>query len=183
MMLDFIRGNSPETMRISDKTHQTHLGNLAEAGFQRTKFVYWSNVGIAIINHPCLMVYTTHLWWLGGWFVIAIPTLGITMISATHDNIILGYKDGEHQVHWIHSPRTSPRYHSHCYCWFDTDDNRTFRYPQSLQWWSYSQRVISRHWWWTSTLTKTSCWCFNLLHFCSAFTPHDIIILLLLEGP
>ena len=21
------------------------------------------------------MVYTTHLWWLGGWFIIAIPTL------------------------------------------------------------------------------------------------------------
>ena len=32
------------------------------------------NVGIAIINHPCLMVFTTHLWWLGGWFIIAIPT-------------------------------------------------------------------------------------------------------------
>ena len=33
------------------------------------------NVGIAIINHPSLMVYYTHLWWLGGWFIIAIPTL------------------------------------------------------------------------------------------------------------
>ena len=33
------------------------------------------NVGIAMINHPCLMVYTTHVWWLGGWFIIAIPTL------------------------------------------------------------------------------------------------------------
>ena len=33
------------------------------------------NVGIAIINHPFLMVYTTHLWWFGGWFSIAIPTL------------------------------------------------------------------------------------------------------------
>ena len=27
------------------------------------------NVDIAIINHPCLMVYTTHSWWLGGWFM------------------------------------------------------------------------------------------------------------------
>ena len=34
-----------------------------------------SNVGIAIINHPFLMVYTTHLWWFGGWFIIAIPIL------------------------------------------------------------------------------------------------------------
>ena len=34
-----------------------------------------ANVGIAIINHSFLMVYTTHLWWLGGWFIIAIPTL------------------------------------------------------------------------------------------------------------
>ena len=33
------------------------------------------NVGIAIINHPFLMVYTTHLWWLGAWFIIAIPRL------------------------------------------------------------------------------------------------------------
>ena len=33
------------------------------------------NMGIAIINHPLLMVYTTHLWWLGGWFIHAIPTL------------------------------------------------------------------------------------------------------------
>ena len=33
------------------------------------------NVGIAIINHTILMVHTTHLWWLGGWFIIAIPTL------------------------------------------------------------------------------------------------------------
>ena len=41
--------------------------------------IIWSmgvyNVGIAIINHPCLMVYTTHLWWLGGEFIIAAPTL------------------------------------------------------------------------------------------------------------
>ena len=33
------------------------------------------NVGTAIINHQFLMVYTNHLWWLGGWFIIAIPTL------------------------------------------------------------------------------------------------------------
>ena len=33
------------------------------------------NVGIAVINHPFLMVYTTRLWSLGGWFIIAIPTL------------------------------------------------------------------------------------------------------------
>ena len=36
------------------------------------------NMCIAIINHSCLMVYTIytiHLWWLGGWFIIAIPTL------------------------------------------------------------------------------------------------------------
>ena len=33
------------------------------------------NVGIAMINHPFVMVYTTHLWWLGGWCIIAIPTL------------------------------------------------------------------------------------------------------------
>ena len=30
-----------------------------------------NNMGIAIINHPCLMVYTTHFWWLGGLFIIA----------------------------------------------------------------------------------------------------------------
>ena len=29
-----------------------------------------TNVGVAI-NHQFLMVYTTHLWWLGGWFIIA----------------------------------------------------------------------------------------------------------------
>ena len=33
------------------------------------------NVCIAIINHQFLMVYTTYLWQLGGWFIIAIPTL------------------------------------------------------------------------------------------------------------
>ena len=33
------------------------------------------DVGIAIINQQILMVYTAHLWWLGGWFMIAIPTL------------------------------------------------------------------------------------------------------------
>ena len=33
------------------------------------------NVGIAIINHPFLMVHTSHLWWLEGCFNIAIPTL------------------------------------------------------------------------------------------------------------
>ena len=27
------------------------------------------------INHPFLMVCTTHLWWLGGWFIIGIPTI------------------------------------------------------------------------------------------------------------
>ena len=38
---------------------------------------FWKpfNVGIAIINQPFLMVYTIHLWWLGGWFILAIPTL------------------------------------------------------------------------------------------------------------
>ena len=35
---------------------------------------FLDNVGMAIINHPLLMVYTTDLWWLG-WFIIAIPTL------------------------------------------------------------------------------------------------------------
>ena len=34
-----------------------------------------NNVGIAIINNPFLMIYTTHLRWLGRWFIIAIPTL------------------------------------------------------------------------------------------------------------
>ena len=34
----------------------------------------YEHVGIAIINHRILIVYTNHLWWLGGWF-IAIPTL------------------------------------------------------------------------------------------------------------
>ena len=33
------------------------------------------NVGIEIVNHPFLMVYTTYLWLLGGWFIIAVPTL------------------------------------------------------------------------------------------------------------
>ena len=28
-----------------------------------------------VINHPCLMGFATHLWWLGAWFIIAIPTL------------------------------------------------------------------------------------------------------------
>ena len=32
------------------------------------------NVGIAIVNFPFLMVYTNHLWRLGGWCIIAIPT-------------------------------------------------------------------------------------------------------------
>ena len=32
------------------------------------------NVGITI-NQPFLSVYTTDLWWLGGWLTIAIPTL------------------------------------------------------------------------------------------------------------
>ena len=32
------------------------------------------NVGIAMINHLFLMVDTTHLWSLGGWFIIAILT-------------------------------------------------------------------------------------------------------------
>ena len=38
-------------------------------------FIDASNVGIAIINHPFLMVYTIHFWRLGGWFILAIPTL------------------------------------------------------------------------------------------------------------
>ena len=32
------------------------------------------------------MVYITHLWWLGGWFIIAIPTLTIT---AKHQPVFL----------------------------------------------------------------------------------------------
>ena len=28
------------------------------------------NVSTAIVNHPFLMVYTTHLWWVGGWFIL-----------------------------------------------------------------------------------------------------------------
>ena len=44
------------------------------------------NLGIAMINHSFWMVYTTHLWWFGGWFIIVIPTLmeinhGIQSIS------------------------------------------------------------------------------------------------------
>ena len=35
--------------------------------------VYLHNVGIARINNPFLVVYTTHVWWL--WFVIALPTV------------------------------------------------------------------------------------------------------------
>ena len=39
------------------------------------QFEEWNTVGIAIINNPIVMVYTTHIWWLGGWFIITIPTL------------------------------------------------------------------------------------------------------------
>ena len=47
----------------------------------------WSVIVVCrnVINHPnvwsFLMVYTTHLWWLVGWFIIAIPTLIIFTIQ------------------------------------------------------------------------------------------------------
>ena len=50
------------------------------------------NVAIAIINHPFLMVYTTHQWWLGGWFTTAIPTLPailrVSWIFCSHQPIL-----------------------------------------------------------------------------------------------
>ena len=39
-------------------------------------FLFWCGYSN---KPPILMVYTTHLWWLGGWFIIAIPT--ITRVS------------------------------------------------------------------------------------------------------
>ena len=39
------------------------------------RYLNATNVGIAIIIHPFLMAYTTHLCWLGGWFIIAIPMI------------------------------------------------------------------------------------------------------------
>ena len=43
--------------------------------------IFGDNVGIAKIDHQFLMVYTNHLWWLGGWFIIAIPTLSPVSLS------------------------------------------------------------------------------------------------------
>ena len=54
--------------------------------FSKESICRYNNVGKAIINHPFSMVYTTHLWWLGGWFIIAIPTLGIITINIQKPN-------------------------------------------------------------------------------------------------
>ena len=45
---------------------------------------------IAIINHPFLMVYTIHLWWSGGWFIIAIPTLNQIQLSILAETPTVG---------------------------------------------------------------------------------------------
>ena len=59
---DFLSGEGQKSFCLSSLFHQL------------VQF-YAGHVGIAIINHQFLMVYTTTLWWLGGWFIIAIPTL------------------------------------------------------------------------------------------------------------
>ena len=51
------------------------MGNLGVPHNHSITIKKHSNVGIATINHPFLMVCPTHLWRLGGWFIIAIPTL------------------------------------------------------------------------------------------------------------
>ena len=42
----------------------------------------------APIIHPFLMAFSTHLWWLGGWFIIAIPTLLTTSlwVNSKHES-------------------------------------------------------------------------------------------------
>ena len=55
--------------------HVSSLEVMAKSRGITYHWIIWYNVGIAIINHQFWMVYTTHFWWLGGWFVIAIPTL------------------------------------------------------------------------------------------------------------
>ena len=86
-------------------------GVSTEVWFRSGRNQWMGHVGIAIMNHPFLMVYTclyhpcmmirgmvyycytTHLWCLGGWFIIAIPTLGGFGIS-TCLIVFWGQKDG-----------------------------------------------------------------------------------------
>ena len=67
------------------ETLETPARNSTRMGLDSLKFVYmqskiiqtWSNLGITIINHPCGKgEHTNYLWWwLGGCFVIVMPTL------------------------------------------------------------------------------------------------------------
>ena len=71
-----VHGNGLGGISFRDQVHQPlaiHSGCASSMNRSYDQaiqtMVSLSNVGIAIINHQSLMVYTTHLWWLGGWFM------------------------------------------------------------------------------------------------------------------
>ena len=62
-----VNNESVDIFLLLQSKDQFHDWNVKRLGSLGEK--HMCNVGIAIINHPFLMV-----WWLGGWFIIAIPT-------------------------------------------------------------------------------------------------------------
>ena len=64
-----------EWFAVGREPGSNRTGHLDTGSVERKIAVGTYNVGIAIINHPVLMVHTIHWWWLEGWFIIAIPTL------------------------------------------------------------------------------------------------------------
>ena len=56
------------------------------------------NVGIAIINNPFFMIYTTHSWWLRGWFIIATPRL--QYIQCTYTLTIFNHQTDPQTTTW-----------------------------------------------------------------------------------
>ena len=80
-----------QNMRISGQFGQVpQFGIPPVGGWPFVLVRQWNhgNVGIAIINHLFLMVYTTHLWWLGGWFLIDVPTLCQKKVIGPHPSTI-----------------------------------------------------------------------------------------------
>ena len=71
----FVQGMAGNQVKRWYRPCHLQVSKVLSASFWGLPYRNLNNVDIAIINHPFLMVYTTHLWWLGGWFIIAIPTL------------------------------------------------------------------------------------------------------------
>ena len=51
------------------------------------------------------MVYTTHLWWFGGWFIVVLPTLFNTSVDFCRRGLVYNLRPGNSKLSMMRSPQ------------------------------------------------------------------------------